>query len=263
MLAIAFLIPFAASRLATGVLNEREFLGVAGHQDPADEEDDDDDTVEVVTDPYGEKDGPRSTDVPPAIVPTEPPVFTLSEMIAVAEEWHYLHFFMGYDFEHIVIASVGLVGLLSFTWFLSCRGRARSSNEPTKESLTGDFTPVGICACCSSCTSCVESTICFECLWAETAGKRELWGWSFTLWFTFMMTVAVGNIVIVGLCLPCFTCLRCIARMKMRKQLHEQEENFCKDACCVVCCPTCASFQEAQFLEDYEKAYGSAAGKSV
>lgn len=149
--------------------------------------------------------------------------------------------------------------------FAGCKGRKRSSTDATQNEIQrGNFQAVGLCACFSGSqpASCCEALCMPDVLWAETASEKiKLFPW---LTFAIACCIALGLNVIAAVTGGFGAIAFCIVRLHSRMQLRNFAKqntdsagmDLCHDAVVTCCCFGCAQYQEAEFVEVYEKAAG-------
>jgi Cys-rich protein (TIGR01571 family) len=173
-----------------------------------------------------------------------------------------------YSATQLLVSHVIILTALGFIWAFACMGNQRSTMLVSRDDLSGDFKPIGLCSCISMRAMNVAETCCCSIfMWAETAAKLGVG--SFGLLLAGVVTLQVLDNALITVGGPAaylgylggiiYLGLRLWARHMMRKDLKQQTNNTAADALydffSHLCCTPCAIAQEAEFVEHYEKHY--------
>lgn len=145
------------------------------------------------------------------------------------------------------------------------KGRQRASRTDEPAIKQRNFAAVGLCACCNNLSSCCEAACMPDILWAETAAEKvKLFPWlTFTVASCIVLGLNVLAAVTGGLGALAFCLVRLHSRMTLRKATAQDTTSpamdFVHDCAVTTCCFGCAQYQEAEFVDVYEKTTGKSA----
>jgi hypothetical protein len=174
-----------------------------------------------------------------------------------------------YSPAQIFLSQIILLALLGFVWSFVCMGKQRSTMLVSRDDLSGDFKPIGLCACISMRALNVAETCCCSLfMWAETAAKLGVGSFGLLLAGVIFLQVVDNGLIMVGgpahylgyLGGLIYVAIRIFVRTTvLRRDLKQGTSNGMADGIydCLshVCCTPCAIAQEAEFVEHYEKHY--------
>jgi hypothetical protein len=167
-------------------------------------------------------------------------------------------------FTHVIILAI-----LGFVWCFMCMGQQRSTMLVSRDELSGDLKPVGLCSCLSfKITQVAETLCCSVFMWAETAAKLGVGSFGLLLAAALFLQVLDNALITAGgpreylglLGGLLYLGIRLFVRTAtLRRDLKQGSSNTIADAVydffSHLCCSPCAIAQEAEFVEHYEKHY--------
>jgi len=144
------------------------------------------------------------------------------------------------------MAAVDLLVLYVF-WAICCQGSKHSVKRVKRDDFTGNFAPVGVCACVTGRTMTVfETFFCHPFLWAQTMSNAELLNYWLAL-FIYAVLIIMWPLTWSGT-LVVMACIRIWYRTKLRAK-YEQGSDLAYDTLYQCCCTMCSIQQEYQFVE--------------
>jgi hypothetical protein len=165
-----------------------------------------------------------------------------------------------------MFGALGRFGLmLAIFIYAGLKGRQRGFHTDEVGIKQRNFSAVGLCACTSNLSSFFEACCCPDILWAETASeKAKLFPWlTFTVAACIVLGLNLLAAVTGGFGALAFCLVRLHSRMSLRKATAQDTGSpamdFVHDCAVTTCCFGCAQYQEAEFVDVYEKTTGKSA----
>jgi Cys-rich protein (TIGR01571 family) len=173
-----------------------------------------------------------------------------------------------YSATQLLVSHLIILTALGFIWAFACMGNQRSTLLVSRDQLSGDFKPIGLCSCLSMRAMNVAETCCCSIfMWAETSAKIGVGSFGLLLAGVIFLQVIDNALITAGgpaqylgyLGGLLYLGLRLWIRYTLRKDLKQGSNNTAADALydffSHLCCTPCAIAQEAEFIEHYEKHY--------
>merc|ERR1719321_2084810 len=84
-------------------------------------------------------------------------------------------------------------------WSFLCMGKERSYQLVSKDDLSGDFKPIGLCSCISlKAVHIVETCCCSGFMWAETSAKIGVGSFGFLLAAVMFLQIIDNALIMIG-----------------------------------------------------------------